>query len=226
MKKILASYLLSLILVGGWQNAFGIDIKSAVLGEWRFVDGSSIRLNAKGGFRKEEIRGSYSFVSDSIIRFEYRDSSQGKEIKTKQFFYLIRMITDSAMHVESAADENYKTKELLRLRRRNRVELNRNTIIMDLLMLAAKSQQYYQKHPSLGGGGNSFAGLTADRAGIAVLANIEFTNNINGTYTISRAGNADSVVIHGVGKVPLEDGKYPTYDIVVKPISTKINTIK
>jgi hypothetical protein len=220
------TYVMCLLMVFALQEVSGADLKSAIIGEWRFENGSFIRLNPKGGFRKDDIRGSYSFVSDSLIRFEYRDSSQGKEVMTKQFFYLVKMINDTAMSVESAIDEKFSVKEILRLRRPNPIEQNRNAVMMDLIMLAAKAQQFYQKPSSLGGGGNSFDGLTADSAGIAILASTAFTNNINGTYTIKTAGNTDSAVFRGVGKVKLNDGTYPTYDLWVSPISTiprKIN---
>ena len=226
MKEIFAAYLFSLVAIGGWQETIGADIKSAIIGEWRFDNGSFIRLNPKGGFRKDDLRGTYSFVADSVIRFDSGDGSPKNEEKTKQFFYMIKVMNDTAMHVESSADGKFSTKELLRLRRPNRIEQNRNTVITDLTTLAAKAQQYCATPLVLGGGGNSFVGLTADSAGIAVLAGTAFTNNVNGTYSIARAGNADSVVIRGVGKALLEDGKYPTYDVVVKPISIKVNTIK
>ncbi|MCX6137075.1 MAG: hypothetical protein NTV54_06230 [Ignavibacteriales bacterium] len=98
-------------------------------------------------------------------------------------------------------------------------------MIADLTVLAAKAQQYYQYPTSLGGGGNSFAQLTPDADGIAILAGTAFTNNVNGAYAIKTAGNADSVVIRGVGKVLVRDGIFPTYDITVKPNTTIVQKI-
>lgn len=48
-------------------------------------------------------------------------------------------------------------------------------------------QQYYAKPVTLGGGVNSFAGLTADATGLGDLASVEFTNNANGSYSIKTA---------------------------------------
>jgi len=108
----------------------------------------------------------------------------------------------------------------------NAVDQNRSAVISDLTTLAAKGQQYYAKPITLGGGGNSFVGLTADATGLGLLASTAFTNNANGTYTIKTAGNGASVVLHGVGKTALSDGTFPTYDMTVTSqtqVPTKIN---
>ncbi|HTY10608.1 MAG TPA: hypothetical protein VMF88_06015 [Bacteroidota bacterium] len=97
----------------------------------------------------------------------------------------------------------------------NAVDQNRSAVIADLTTLAAKAQQYYAKPVTLGGGGNSFVGLTADATGLALLASTSFTNNANGVYTIKTAGTATSVVLHGVGTTALSDGTYPSYDMTV-----------
>ena len=52
----------------------------------------------------------------------------------------------------------------------NAVDQNRSAVIADLTTLSAKAQQYYAKPTTLGGGGNSFVGLTADAAALALLA--------------------------------------------------------
>ena|ERR1039458_4572013 len=111
----------------------------------------------------------------------------------------------------------------------NAVDQNRAAVIADLTTLAAKAQQYYAKPTTLGGGSNSFVGLKADPdpAGIASLASPAFTTtNPNGTYTITVAGSAASVTIHGVGKTALSDGSFPTYNMLVQPSTqtpTKLN---
>ena len=108
----------------------------------------------------------------------------------------------------------------------NAVDQNRSAVIADLTTLAAKAQQFYAKPVSLGGGGNSFVGLTADATGIGILASAAFTSNANGTYTIKTAGTATQVVLHGVGKTALSDGTFPTYDMTVTAQTqtpTKIN---
>ena len=109
----------------------------------------------------------------------------------------------------------------------NAVDHNRSLMIADLKTLASKCQQYYSRPMSMGGGGNSFAGLTADDRGIGILAGTTFTDNANGTYTISTpGGTATQVILHGVGKVVMGDGTYPTYDMTVLNLAqnlTKIN---
>ena len=108
----------------------------------------------------------------------------------------------------------------------NAVDQNRSAVIADLTTLAAKAQQYYAKPVSLGGGGNSFVGLTADATGLGILASVAFTNNANGAYTVKTAGTGAAVVLHGVGKTALSDGTFPTYDMTVTPQSqtpAKIN---
>lgn len=108
----------------------------------------------------------------------------------------------------------------------NAVDQNRSAVIADMTTLSAKAQQYYAKPVSLGGGGTSFVGLTADATGIGILASPAFTDNANGTYTIKTAGTATTVVIHGVGKTALSDGTFPTYDMTVTAqtqVPTKIN---
>ena len=109
----------------------------------------------------------------------------------------------------------------------NAVDQNRSAVIADLTTLAAKAQQYYAKPTTLGGGGNSFVGLTADATGLALLASTSFTTNSNGTYSISTLGSATNVTLKGVGAVVLSDGtSYPTYTMLVNPQTqspTKVN---
>jgi hypothetical protein len=71
----------------------------------------------------------------------------------------------------------------------NALDQNRSSVIADLTTLAAKAQQYFAKPVSMGGGGNSFVGLTADATGLGILASTTFTDNPNGTYTIKTAGD-------------------------------------
>jgi hypothetical protein len=97
----------------------------------------------------------------------------------------------------------------------NAIDHNRAVVIADLKTLASKAQHYYSRPQTMGGGNNSFVGLTADARGIGLLAGTAFTDNANGTYTIGSDGTATQVVIHGVGKVVMADGTYPTYDMTV-----------
>lgn len=95
------------------------------------------------------------------------------------------------------------------------VDQNRSSVLSDLTALAATAQQYYNKPISIGGGGKSFAGLTADATGLGILASASFTDNLNGTYTIKTAGTATTLVIHGIGKIALSSGEFPSYDMSV-----------
>jgi hypothetical protein len=97
----------------------------------------------------------------------------------------------------------------------NAVDQNRSAVIGDLTTLAAKAQQYYSKPASLGGGQNSFVGLTADATGIGILASTAFSNNANGIYSVKTAGTASYVVLEGVGKVAMSNNSYCTYDMSV-----------
>ena len=72
----------------------------------------------------------------------------------------------------------------------NAVSSNRDGVVSDLNNLAAMAQQYYKKPSSMGGGGNSFTNWSIP-SGLASTA--------NGNYSITTAGNADSVVIQGIG---------------------------
>ena len=74
---------------------------------------------------------------------------------------------------------------------------NLEAVTGDLLNLSSRAQQFYVKPSGLGGGGNSFVGLTADAAGIQKLT--PKASNDNGTYSISTAGTATSVTVQGVG---------------------------
>lgn len=108
----------------------------------------------------------------------------------------------------------------------NALEHDRAAMAADLKTLASKAQHYYARPMTMGGGSNSFVGLTADARGIGMLAGTKYTDNVNGTYTIKTAGTADQVVIHGIGKVAMSDGSFPEYDMTVASQAqtlTKIN---
>ena len=69
---------------------------------------------------------------------------------------------------------------------------NLEAVTNDLLNLASRAQQYYVKPTSIGGGGNSFVGISIDDLTAK-------STNDNGTYSISTAGTATSVTLQGVG---------------------------
>ena len=81
----------------------------------------------------------------------------------------------------------------------NAVSANRDAVSNDLVNLAARAQQYYRRPAALGGGGNTFVGLSADAAGLAKLTNMAGGKNANGTYTVFAAGTANQVIIEGKG---------------------------
>ncbi|HTR80078.1 MAG TPA: hypothetical protein VMM58_00515 [Bacteroidota bacterium] len=108
----------------------------------------------------------------------------------------------------------------------NAVDHDRKMIIADLTILSQKATHYRSRPTTLGGGGNSFVGLTADASGLATLASPSFTNNPNGIYSIKTAGTSTQVVLRGVGKVAMDGGSFPTYDMTVTSqtrIISKIN---
>jgi hypothetical protein len=111
-------------------------------------------------------------------------------------------------------------------RRMDRVKIvaNRWAVIGDLQTLAREAQNYYAKPTSLGGGG-TFIALTADSTGIARLGSKSFSDNVNGVYVIQKAGTADTIVFRGTGRVRMQDGKVPTYEIIVTPDKADLKKI-
>ncbi len=103
----------------------------------------------------------------------------------------------------------------------NAVSANRDAVTNDLVNLAARAQQFYRRPTALGGGGNSFVGLTADAAGLRKLTNRG--SNANGAYTITSAGTATGVTLHGVGTEVADGTNYVTMDIFVS--NTKADSV-
>ena len=81
--------------------------------------------------------------------------------------------------------------------RDNAISANRDAVTNDVVNLGGRAQQYYRRPIALAGGGGSFAGLTADAVGLGKLTSQP--TNSNGTYSISTAGDANQVVVRGVG---------------------------
>ncbi len=73
----------------------------------------------------------------------------------------------------------------------SRIESNRSSVRQDMIMAITDARMYYQKTEVLGGGGNSFDGITANH-----IISID-TSNENGTYSIS--GSGSSVTVEGTG---------------------------
>ena len=95
----------------------------------------------------------------------------------------------------------------------NAVSANRDAVTNDLVILAARAQQFYRRPTALGGGGNSFVGLTADAAGLRKLTNR--ASNANGAYTITSAGTATGVTLQGIGTEMADATTYVTMQIYV-----------
>src|SRR5216117_3248644 len=86
----------------------------------------------------------------------------------------------------------------------NAVSANKDAVTNDLVNLASRAQQFYRRPTSLGGGQGTFVLLTANTVGLARLTSKP--SNSNGTYSISTAGDATHVVLHGVGTEKGSDG--------------------
>jgi len=95
----------------------------------------------------------------------------------------------------------------------NAVSANRDAVTNDLVNLAARAQQFYRRPTALGGGGNSFVGLTADASGLRKLTNR--SSNANGAYTITSAGTATGVTVQGIGTELADASNYVTMRIFV-----------
>jgi hypothetical protein len=99
----------------------------------------------------------------------------------------------------------------------NAINANRDAVSNDLVNLAARAQQYYRRPVGLGGGGNSFAGLT-----IAILTNNP--TNDNGTYVITGTPDANGVTLTGTGKSMAADGSPVTLTCTVSPTTYVLAT--
>jgi hypothetical protein len=64
---------------------------------------------------------------------------------------------------------------------------NRDAVAADCQTIISKSQGWYRKPTSLGGGGNSFEGLTLAQIGVSA-------SNENGSYAIAVSGDANEIV--------------------------------
>lgn len=82
---------------------------------------------------------------------------------------------------------------------------NRDAISNDLVQFGAQAQKYYRRPASLGGGNNSFGGLTLERV-------TSKPANANGTYELSPdpvPATATSVTLIGLGLENGNDGETP-----------------
>ena len=76
---------------------------------------------------------------------------------------------------------------------------NLDAVRQDMLSIASSAQQYYMKPQALGGGGNSFTGITVDNlGGVPGETNSSgFIFNANGSYEIAVEATGDSLAITG-----------------------------
>ena len=72
----------------------------------------------------------------------------------------------------------------------NADQANKDAVTQDLLRMASQAQGYYRKPTMLGGGGNSFSGLTLNDLGFAGTDN----SNANATYAVSSATATNAVL--------------------------------
>lgn len=109
----------------------------------------------------------------------------------------------------------------------NAVSANRDAMSSDLIHIAAKAKHYFSRPSSMGGGGYSFVGLTADDAGMLKLVSQRFLDdNPNGTYIIKTAGDANEITLQGTGKAPKDDGTFPILECRVTRNSQQITIIQ
>ena len=88
---------------------------------------------------------------------------------------------------------------------------NRDAVSNDLIQFAAQAQKYYRRPATLGGGNNSFGGLTLARI-------TSKPANANGTYALSpdpAPQSAASVTLTGTGKENGNDGTPLTLTMTV-----------
>ncbi|MDP1677122.1 MAG: hypothetical protein Q8L88_09660 [Bacteroidota bacterium] len=106
------------------------------------------------------------------------------------------------------------------------VSANRDALRTDLLLLASKAKHYYKRPVSMGGGGYSFTGLTADGVGMLKLVTSQFSDsNANGSYTIYSVA-PKVIVFRGTGNIQLDDGTRPIIECTVTTIGQTMNTIQ
>jgi hypothetical protein len=82
---------------------------------------------------------------------------------------------------------------------------NRDAISSDLMAFAAQAQKYYRRPAVLGGGSNSFGGLTLSRL-------TSKSSNANGVYSLTPdpvPPSAATISIVGLGKETGSDGSTP-----------------
>lgn len=98
----------------------------------------------------------------------------------------------------------------------NATSSNRDALTSDLTALGLRAQGYYRRPQVLGGGGNSFLGLTIQKLSSK-------PSNANGTYSVTSV-SADQVVLDGVGLEKGSDGRNLSVTVTVFSDSTAVVT--
>ena len=193
-----------------WQNS----IKNKIEKNQLLTSEQSIQLRFELARQREEMAKLISSKDEEIRALvTQRDNLIDQNNKFKQ---------ESSVPSQAVVPQAFDSSRI----RDIAIDQSRSAILTDLTALAQKAQRYYFTPVILTGGGNSFVGLTADAAGLGLLASTAFTDNQNGTYNIKTAGTATTVVLRGVGKTALSDGTFPTYDMTVTSdtfVATRIN---
>lgn len=101
------------------------------------------------------------------------------------------------------------------------VSTNRDGMANDLLHLAVKARHFYKRPATMGGGGNSFTGITV----ITAIVGANFATNDNGTYSIKSGTTSTTITFVGTGKAVLDDGTYPIMECVVTPSAQSISNL-
>lgn len=104
----------------------------------------------------------------------------------------------------------------------NALSASRDAITADLVNLASKAQQYYRKPASLGGGGNSFTGITA----VTTIVGAAVATNDNATYSISGTTTATAIVFVGTGNTEISAGVYPIHQVTVAPSTYTVSQLQ
>ncbi len=96
-------------------------------------------------------------------------------------------------------------------------EANLHALTIDLLTIANKAQQYYQRPKFLEGGGHSFAGIPADDSGLKIL--MVDRQNLNGRFEIVKVED-QCLTLEAIGTHDFDgDGKNLTICMFVFPDS-------
>ncbi len=91
-------------------------------------------------------------------------------------------------------------------------QANYNAVMQDLMTVGEQARDFYRKPALVDGGGNSFARLAATQDMVDLLG--WPAQNENGTYTVSTAGDANSVTFQGLGTEDLDqDGTDVTLQV-------------